>query len=238
MNKKRPSFWVSVLALLVSSACVLTIPVPAVAPTASLPTPDLALTGQAETQTAVPTLPPTSTETPLPTWTASATLTFFPTITPIPTQTLTPSITPTPPAIVTLGLNIPPETLTLIASTPLSSGDPIGSDYACKVIAKRVTDLTVFKPKYRFTAWWDVINVGQKNWAEGVVSLSLVDGMNMSNDRTVPIEADVKRGEQARLRLEMETPKEEGVYKMTWGLKNLRSNRHFCFFTIDIVVKK
>jgi len=237
MKKTSASLWASLLAVLVSSACVLTIPVPGQAPAAPNQTPNQSVAEQ-PSATLSPTLPPTVTDTPLPTSTATTTLTLFPTITPIPTETLTPSITPTPPVIATLGLDIPPETLTLIASTPLSFGDPIGADYACKVIAKRVADETVFPPKYQFTAWWDVINVGQKNWATGVVVLSLVDGIKLSDNRTEPLAADVKRGETVRLKLEMKTPSEPGVYNMTWGLKNLRSNRHFCFFTVNIIVKK
>jgi hypothetical protein len=140
--------------------------------------------------------------------------------------------------VATLGLDVPPETLTQVALTPLSSGDPIGAEYACMVLAKKVADKTVFKPKYKFTAWWDMRNVGQKKWADGLVIVSLVEGKKMTSDRTYALRSEPKPGERIRVQLEMETPTEEGPYTMIWGLKNTRSNRHFCFFTIEIIVKK
>ncbi len=226
------------IAILVSSACVVTIPVPGLAPVA--PPVTIEQTQPEQPQEAAPTFTLVFTETLTPALTASFTPTFFPTITSLPTATYTPSITPSPipVEIATLGGNVPQETLTQIALTPLSSGDPIGAEFSCIVTAKRVADMTVFKPKYQFTVWWDLRNAGQKKWHSDVVIASLVDGMRMSTDRTYPLPSEPKPGESTRLKIEMVTPPQEGTYLMTWGLKNLRTNRHFCFFTINIIVKK
>lgn len=231
-----------VLGLLVSSACVLTIPVPGFAPPATTP----ALPASLETQSStpapevVPAFMLTLTDTPTPSLTPSFTPTFFPTITPLPTATLTPSITltPIPVQVATLGSDLPQETLTQIALTPLSSGDPPGSEYACLVTAKRVADLTVFKPGHQFTAWWDIRNVGRKKWHNDVVLLSLVDGPKLSQDRFYPLPGEPRPGESLRVRVEIKTPPDEGTYLTTWGLRVTRTGRHFCFFTLNIIVKK
>ncbi len=242
MDKKNAVLSIAIISILVSSACVLTIPVPGPAPVAPPvdTTIELSQPEQSQPQDVAPTFTLLFTDTPAPTLTPSFTPTFFPTITPFPTVTLTPSITPTlvPVEIVTLGVDIPQETLTQIALTPLSSGDPPGAEYACLVTARRVADFTVFKPKAQFTAWWDMRNVGQKKWAEGLVVISLVEGVRLTNNRFFPLPSEPRSGEQIRIRLEMTAPAQDGTYLMTWGLRNTRSNRHFCFFTINIVVKK
>lgn len=242
MDKNNAALLIATIGILVSSACVLTIPVPGPAPVA-LPVDtatELSQPDQPQPQEVAPTFPLVFTDTPAPTLTPSFTPTFFPTITPFPTATLTPSITPTliPVEIATLGIDLPQETLTQIALTPLSSGDPPGAEYACLVTARRVADFTVFKPKAQFTAWWDMRNVGQKKWADGIVVVSLVEGPRLTTDRFFPLPSEPKPWEKIRVRLEMTAPAQEGTYLMTWGLRNTRSNRHFCFFTINIVVKK
>ncbi len=243
MDKKKFVFGAVILSILVSSACVVTIPVPGPAPVAPPVANTIELPQQEQplpSQEIPPTFTAVFTETLAPTLIPSFTPTFFPTITPFPTATLTPSITPTlvPVEIATLGGDVPQETLTQIALTPLSSGDPPGAEYACIVTARRVADFTVFRPKTQFTAWWDMRNVGRKKWADGIVVVSLVEGPRLTTDRFFPLPSEPKPGEQIRLRLEMTTPAQEGTYQMVWGLRNTRSNRHFCFFTINIVVKK
>lgn len=242
MDKRTAVLSIAIIITLVSSACVLTIPGPGAAPAAPPvnTTIELSQPEQSQPQDVAPTFTLVFTYTLAPTLTPSFTPTFFPTITPFPTETLTPSITPTlvPVEIVTLGVDIPQETLTQIALTPLSSGDPPGAEYACLVTARRVADFTVFKPKAQFTAWWDMRNVGQKRWVEGIVAVSLVEGRRLTSDRFYSLPSEPRAGEQVRVRLEMTAPAQEGTYLMTWGLRNLRSNRHFCFFTINIVVKK
>ncbi|PWH12088.1 MAG: hypothetical protein DDG60_14905 [Anaerolineae bacterium] len=241
MDRKTILF-TALLVVLVSSACVLTIPVPGLQPPAPVESPVL-LTEAPVNQPTPPVLPTFAlvfTDTPAPSITPSFTPTFFPTITPFPTATLTPTVTLTlvPLQVATLGSDIPQETLTQMALTPLSSGDPPGSDYACLVTSKRIADLTVFKPNYRFTAWWDILNVGKKKWHQDVVFASLVEGMKISEDRFYSLPAEPKSGERVRLKIEMKTPPDEGTYLITWGLRVTRTGRHFCFFTLNIIVKK
>lgn len=240
MDKKNAVLSILILGILVSSACVLTIPVPGFSPAAPAVNTLAEISPTEQPQEILPTFTLIFTETLAPTLTPSFTPIIFPTITPFPTATLTPSITPSPipVEISTLSGDIPQGTLTQIALTPLSSGDPIGSEFACLVTAKRVADFTVFKPKYQFTAWWDLKNVGQKKWNQEVVVAYLVDGMRMSPDRYQNLPAEPRPGESVRLKIEMKTPPEEGTYMMTWGLRNMRTKRYFCFFTINIIVKK
>ncbi|MCS6994075.1 MAG: NBR1-Ig-like domain-containing protein [Anaerolineales bacterium] len=242
MAKKNLALSIVIVAMLVSSACVLTIPVPGFEPPASVPSPGSPTQFSPLTSPGalIPTFTLVLTDTPAPTFTPSFTPTFFPTITPLPTATITPSITltPVPVQVATLGSDVPQETLTQMALTPLSSGDPPGSEYACVVTARRIADLTVFKPGYRFTAWWDIRNVGRKKWQSGVVLASLVEGMKLSEDRFYELPSEPKPGESLRLRIEIKTPPDEGTYLTTWGLRVTRTGRHFCFFTLNIIVKK
>ncbi len=236
MKKRTFAIGVVIIAILVSSACVVAIPVPGLAPA----TAPVIIEPTWSQEAAAPTLTLVFTETLAPTLTASFTPTFFPTITPFPTATLTPSITPSliPVEIATLGGEMPQGTLTQIALTPLSSGDPIGAEFSCIVTAKRVADSTVFTPKYQFTAWWDIKNVGRKKWDSDVVTAYLIEGVRMASDRYASLPSEPKPGESVRLRIEMVTPAQEGTYLTTWGLLNARTNRHFCFFTLKIIVKK
>lgn len=98
--------------------------------------------------------------------------------------------------------------------------------------------MTVYKPKTQFTAWWDMRNVGRKKWAEGLVILNLVEGPRLTTDRYFALPSEPQPGERIRLSIEVTAPAKEGTYLTTWGLKNTRSGRHFCFFTLNIVVKK
>lgn len=242
MGQRNVVVLIALLVLLVSSACVLTIPVPGLASPAATPALPIPLETQTSTPAfqALPAFTLVFTDTPAPSLTPSFTPTFFPTITPFPTATITPSITPTPipVQVATLGSDVPQETLTQMALTPLSSGDPPGSEYACLVTAKRVADSTVFQPGYRFTAWWDIRNVGRKKWHNDVVFLSLVEGPKLSEDRFYPLPGEPKPGESLRVRVEIKTPPDEGTYLTTWGLRVTRTGRHFCFFTLNIIVKK
>jgi hypothetical protein len=243
MNRKQPSILIVILGILVSLACVVTVPVPGYEPSPVPPTPDLALTRQIQTQNAVPTITATATDTPLPTLTVTSTLTLFPTITPIPTGTPVPSVTPTAPTegipVATLeSMGILPATMTAMVQDPKASGDPIGSLYSCIVSDQKLHGATTYSPNSSFTVWWDVINAGTKKWQNGLVLISLVEGKRMSVERHYSMPSDVAPGEKVRLKVEMQTPKQEGVYKMTWGLESTPLERHFCFFTLLIVVKK
>lgn len=239
MDRKKRSLFAALLGILVSSACVVTIPVPGYSPAPMPATPELALPGQLQTQAAVlPTLTSTLTDVPQPTWTATETLTPFPTITPLPTLTSLPTASPLPLLEATLAdLGIPVATLTQLAQAPVASGDPIGSQYACILGEKKPADLTIYPQKYSFTAWWDLTNAGLKKWNEDTVILSLVDGLRMAASRFVPLGVNVAPGETTRLKLEMITPKYPGAFLMTWGLRTKSSDRHFCYFTIYVIVK-
>lgn len=145
MESKNIPLMVILLGLWISSACVVTIPVPGYA-SAPLPaTPDLNQAAPIQTQVILPTLTLANTDIPLPTWTPTETLTPFPSITPFPTATAIPSSSPIPVEIATLAslTGIPDATLTQMAQGPVASGDPIGSQYSCILGEKKPADKTV-----------------------------------------------------------------------------------------------
>jgi hypothetical protein len=239
MESKNIPLMVILLGLWISSACVVTIPVPGYA-SAPLPaTPDLNQAAPIQTQVILPTLTLANTDIPLPTWTPTETLTPFPSITPFPTATAIPSSSPIPVEIATLAslTGIPDATLTQMAQGPVASGDPIGSQYSCILGEKKPADKTVYPQKTSFTAWWDLTNAGTKKWKEEIIIVSLVEGKRMTANRWIQLPANVEPGETYRLKLEMVTPAYPDDFVMTWGLQVGANSRHFCFFTLHVIVK-
>ncbi len=199
---------------------------PAAAPSVPSATPDLAQTGIAQTQAAIPLA--TFTASPLPpTFTPTITLTFFPTITPWPTAT--PTATETP-----FGFKPSPTPgldLTELATTPQPS------DFSCEFISKSPDNWEVVKPRASFDARWTLKNDGLRPWPEGIVSLVHVSGSKMSGDKQYELPKDVKPGEQIVLAIDLIAPKDEGAHAATWGLKMNRLDQVFCQFTVKILVR-
>ncbi len=181
----------------------------------------------------------TFTAPPPPPPTATITLTFFPTITPLPTATLTPSITPTP-QISETPTPLPSDQalLTQAATTPEVYSDPVGSEYACQFIDKKPGNWAIYPPKTAFDAIWKLRNVGTKTWAGTTVRVYLLEGPKFSRERSQDLYEEIKPDKIGLVKVDMITPKEEGYYAATYGLRAMRTGHIFCTFTVRIIVKR
>jgi hypothetical protein len=235
MNKSKTPVLIALATVLAASACLTTLSAPASIP-ATL-TPDLVMIGKAQTLTAAPTA--TFTLTPIrATDTPTITLTPFPSITPLPTATNTP--TETPFGYVETATPLPP-TVTAVATvgTPdpaegASSG--YGMDYACKLASKSPLDWTVLPARSMWKVSWTLINTGRKTWDSGV-KIVWIEGARIGVEREYSLVKDVKSYQDITPVITILTPKEPERYRSVWGLRQTKTGRLFCTFTVKIVVK-
>lgn len=216
--------------LLVSLACVVTIPVPG---------------GNA------PTIFPTDTPTPL----NSATPTLTPSRTPLPTPThravvteavfAFPTITPLPP-IPTMTLSNFAETLISGSVSPTNTRDPAKiktstpKPLKCRVEAVKPFIGQNFKAGTDFEAGWRIYNEGGKAWIENEFYFDFVGGDRMHNPGFGPkyVSYVVFYGDRIRFDVRMRAPKTPGRYSATWGLWQAGKKEPFCTFSVTIDVVK
>ncbi|GAB4493440.1 MAG: hypothetical protein Fur0016_29350 [Anaerolineales bacterium] len=221
--------------LLVSLACVVTIPVPG---RANPP----AVTSPSDTPTL--TQPPTSTlapsKTPVPPPTQRAVVTeavfAFPTITP-------------PPLIPTMTLADFSEKVTGLAPTAsrtpgrlVVNWSPTPASWECKAELQEPAFGQDFKPRDDFMAFWRIYNVGTAPWAQGEFVFEYVDGDKLHKvDDYQPelLSYVVYVSDKYPFSVRMFAPKEPGRYTTTWGLRKINKKEYFCTFSVTIdVVKK
>jgi hypothetical protein len=235
MNRANAPFLIALATILAASACLVTLPAPA--PVAVTPAPDLALTGKAQTLTAAPTATFTATQI-LATDTPKITLTPFPSITPLPSAT--PTFTETPFGYFETFTPVPPSvTVQATVETP----DPVegfsnerGSDYACKLVGKFPPDWTVLPARSMSKASWTLVNIGRKTW-DDMVAVEFIEGSRIGTEKKYALVKDVKPGLDIKPTITIFTPKESGHYRSVWGLRSIKTGRLFCTFTIKIIVQ-
>jgi hypothetical protein len=233
MNKSKAAVLIAIAAVLVASACLVTLPAPASLPATQAP--DLGLTGMAQTLTAAPTF--TQAVTPvLDTATPTLTLTPFPSITPLPTATAT--FTETPFGFVpspTLGL--PPPGGEVETPDPAEGAtNDWGSDYRCTLISKEPSDWMTLAGKTMYRASWILLNSGKKGWQADGVILTYLEGPKLATEKTISLHKDVDPGDQIKAAVNIVAPKEPGKYRSVWAMQLKRSGQIFCTFTIKITV--
>lgn len=229
---------IALAVLLVASACLATLPVPASTPPTS--SPDLAGTQGVTILTAsAPTALPTSTRS-IPTPAPSVTMTPFPSITPLPTATATntatpfgykDSPTPVPPTIA-----ISPT----FQATDSADGatDDWGSDYRCTLTAKTPLNWTVVPPLQKYKVSWTLLNTGHKRWQADQLTIVYVEGIRLRADLPASLMHDVKVGESITPIINIYPPKEPGTYRSVVGMRVIKTGHLFCTFTVQITVKK
>jgi len=216
--------------LLVSLACVVTIPVPdRSSPLTTTPfdTPMLVNTSTSTPEPSVTPVPP-------PTRRAMVTeaVFAFPTITPLP---------PIP------SLTLPNFEETRIGGsfTPVSTIDPAKIKTPTRIPLKCQVEIIKpdigqnFKPGVDFEAAWRVLNDGGKIWIKSEFYFDFVSGAQMHNPGYGPrfVSYAVFPGERYRLNVRMLTPKNPGRYQATWGLWQVDRKEPFCTFSVIIDVK-
>lgn len=214
MNTRRDKFalWFSVLAFVL--ACTPSAGEP-------LPTVDPNQIDQFIAQTANAAL--TQTAKALPTSTGTATITPTPgTFTPSPTFTAT---------VIFL---LPSATPTITPTFALGGGGTSEDDFACEVLSVTPVSGTSFRGRESFDVTWKVRNIGQRKWNEDVVHYFYESGTEMHLVDSFAFGSDVSSGDTVNLVVEMEAPRDPGVYSTTWALR--RGSNSFCqlFLTINV----
>lgn len=226
-----------VVLLLVSLACVVTIPVPGRANSSVSVTPlETPSPINSPTSPSLPdkTIAPSKTPVPPPTQRAVVTEAVF----------AFPTITPLPP--------IPSMTLPNFEETPIGgSATPVGTiqivkiytptreRLKCKVELVKPQIGQDFKPGVEFEAAWRVTNQGSKIWAKEDFYFDFISGHKMHNPGHGPyyVTYTVYPDDRFRLNVRMLAPKKPGRYSATWGLWQADRKEPFCTFEVVIDVK-
>jgi|GEM_PF-344229 len=179
----------------------------------------------ASTQTAAAL--PTSTKTPTVTPTASNT----PTATPTSTATVI-FILPT--------LTRPPSSSSGGSSSGGGSGSGSGGDstenYACQVNSVSPANGATFGPRADFDAKWKVKNTGRKDWDNNSVDYAYVSGDKLHKVDIYDLGTTVDSGSTTEIIVDMQAPKNPGIYTTTWSLRT-GSGNNFCTLRLTIVVQ-
>jgi len=161
----------------------------------------------------------------LPTSTATATLTH----TPGATETASPTATNTF-IFILPGLG-PSGTATL---TNITSGTS-KSEYGCEVREVDPLKGAILVARQDFTATWLVKNIGRNDWYRVNMDYVYTGGDKLHKVESYSIPKGVDSGKQVYLPVEMETPKNSGLYTTRWSL--VVDNHYFCPMTLTIVVQ-
>lgn len=227
---KFKSVLLGIAFLLVSLACVVTIPLPG------------------------GTLPPTTTPFATPTFPNTATFTPEPSRTPIPSPTRRemvteavfafPTITPLPP-IPTMTLPNLEETVVGGTFTPTQAGGPVKIYTATREPLK--CRVQIIKPEFGqdvkagkdFDVAWHIYNEGGKIWGINQFYFDYISGDQMHNPGYGPRYLPYKLfpGDRFRLNVRMTAPKAPGRYSAMWGMWQAGRKEPFCTFSVTVDVK-
>lgn len=234
MKKTQRPFLIAMITVLVASACLVGLPVPASSPAGTLP-------AFGQTQVVKPVGPSATfvaTRLKL-TQTPSITMTSFPSITPLPSATAT--ATETPFGFAPTGTPVPATD----ASVPTTeSADPDegytdewGSTTRCSLISKSPEDWTVVPPLEKYKVSWTLFNSGTKTWQANEMILTYIDGAKLTPEKKDVLKKDVRVGQTITPVINIYPPKAAGKYKSVWGLRMIKTGHIFCTFTIKIAVR-
>ncbi|HEX2997451.1 MAG TPA: NBR1-Ig-like domain-containing protein [Anaerolineales bacterium] len=157
----------------------------------------------------------------------SATLTW----TPVPTRT-TETVTPTATSTVIFVFFSPTP---LVIPTFTASGSA-SDTYACQVITVSPTDRTTFPPRQDFNAFWVVKNIGKKKWDRTIVNYAFASGDKFHTISSYDLSESLGSGNILELGVDMQAPKDPGIYTTTWTLR--AGKKAFCPLNLTIVVKE
>lgn len=172
---------------------------------------------------------------------STQTVRALPTSTKTPTATPTPrntdTVTPTPTSTVIFRFKTP----TVPGSSSSGGGSGGGSgasadNFACDVISISPGSGTAFSSRKSFDAKIKISNTGKKDWESTSVDYAYLSGDKLHRVSVYDLKATVNNGSSTTIAIDMESPKNPGVYSTKWGLKTGADN-FFCTFTITIVVK-
>jgi hypothetical protein len=111
------------------------------------------------------------------------------------------------------------------------------SGYACMLVKQSPKDWTKMKTRQSFDAQWTVQNTGDHIWYANWVPFKYIWGPKMqTHGDTYSLPGDIGKGKKANLVVDMEAPKTQGIYSVTWGL--FTGGKAFCRVTLSIGVSK
>ena len=213
MRKKYQPLFLTLLLALLLAGCA-----PAATPYVSIETIVAATYAASVAQTeaarppATPTpLPPTPTRRPG-TATPTPTATFvISSVTPSPTKTDTPEPT----------------------ATNITSGSGTVL-YACNIISTSPKSPHRVKPRDRVQWTWVVENIGTTRWDPSTTDVHFAGGTRMTSNNQADIQSPAKPGSTTTVKINLDVPKEPGVYTTTWAFR--KGIHNFCYATIQIDV--
>lgn len=160
------------------------------------------------------------------TQTSEAAAAFIASPTPQPSPTATPTfilvyISPTAP------------TLPIIAT---STSKATGSrDYACRVLKSPPNGVT-YAPRTHFNAVWQFQNTGRQIWDSERVVFLYDSGDRFHITAAYNLPKTLEYADITEFIVEMEAPKNPGVYTTYWTLQN--NEEKFCSVSLSIIVKE
>jgi hypothetical protein len=111
------------------------------------------------------------------------------------------------------------------------------SDYACTLVKQSPKDYTRMKTRQYFDMQWTVKNTGNRIWYASAIPFKYIWGAKMqTHGDTFSLPGDISRGKKVNLVVDMNAPKNQGIYSITWGL--FSGSRAFCRVTLTIGVSR
>jgi len=107
--------------------------------------------------------------------------------------------------------------------------------YSCRFVTQQPPDDTVLKPRQSFDMNWTVVNNGSAVWHAGSTMFAFYSGTpTYTHEAAYALTETVGLGEKLHIRVDMEAPKNPGVYSTTWAILtgNTRICRVFFSFTV------
>ena len=170
--------------------------------------------------------------------TANAAATQTAAVLPSPTQTPTPvptrnTETPTPTATSTvIFLFFSPTPIVLPTFTASGSKS---DNYACQVMRVSPPNGTIFPPRQDFDAFWIVKNIGKRKWDRTSVDYIYSSGDKIHKISSYDLSANVASGGSLDLGVDMQAPKDPGIYTTTWIMRV--GEKTFCPLNLTITVE-
>ncbi len=162
--------------------------------------------------TAKPTLSPTSTPSPYPTAQPTRTPTESPSPTPVPLPSITPTVL----------FALPPPIPTL------------PSRLHCLLIWQSPRNGVTYAPHDEFTVGWKVRNDGTEAWDAGSVVFTYLRGAKLYDYGLVKLKTSVSPGQELVLSVNMRAPTNLTKYTTSWSLR--QGDTFFCPLMLSIYV--
>ncbi len=164
-------------------------------------------------------------------WTQTAAVvtavdTWTPSATPPPSETPTLTPSPSPTFIFKLATRTP---------TPKPNSTAEAGGLACQLVSQTPADGTIFDPRQKFTATWEIKNTGEVPWDATAVDFEYFSGAKTYTGTTIyDLPNNVAVNHSVTLSVAMAAPKSAGSYRTVWTLR--KGKIDFCHVDLQLVV--